>query len=64
MVQARLSGPPLLTGNGFGLEASVIAIVVATLFGLWLLWMAIKKGELVQPRWVRRRRAGTEPLAA
>lgn len=55
MVQARLSGPPLLTGNGFGLEASVIAIVVATLFGLWLLWMAIKKGELMQPRWVRRR---------
>lgn len=55
MVQAQLSGPPLLTGNGFGLEASVIAIVVATLFGLWLLWMAIKKGELVQPRWARRR---------
>ena len=50
-----MSGPPLLTGNGFGLEASVIAIVVATLFGLWLLWMAIKKGELIQPRWVRRR---------
>lgn len=57
MVSARLSGPPLLTGNGFGLEASLIAIVVATLFGLWLLWMAIRKGELVQPRWVRRRAA-------
>jgi membrane protease YdiL (CAAX protease family) len=55
MVNARLSGPPLLTGNGFGLEASLIAIVVATLFGLWLLWMAVKKGEVVQPRWVRRR---------
>ncbi|HWC56643.1 MAG TPA: type II CAAX endopeptidase family protein [Sphingomicrobium sp.] len=59
MVNAQLSGPPLLTGNGFGLEASIIAIVVATLFGLGLLWMAIKKGELVQPRWVRRRRAIT-----
>jgi membrane protease YdiL (CAAX protease family) len=57
MVNAQLSGPPLLTGNGFGLEASIIAIVVATLFGLYLLWMAIKKGELMQPRWVRRRRA-------
>lgn len=56
MVDARLSGPPLLTGNGFGLEASLIAIVVATLFGLWLLRLAIRKGELVQPRWVRRRR--------
>ena len=56
LIDARLSGPPLLTGNGFGLEASLIAIVVATLFGLWLLWLAIGKGELVQPRWVRRRR--------
>jgi membrane protease YdiL (CAAX protease family) len=55
-VQAKLSGPPLLTGNGFGLEASVIAMVVATLFGLWLLWLAIRKGELIQPMWVRRRR--------
>ena len=64
MVNAQLSGPPLLTGNGFGLEASIIAIVVATLFGLYLLWMAIKKGELVQPRWVRRRQLAAEPVAA
>jgi membrane protease YdiL (CAAX protease family) len=56
LIDARLSGPPLLTGNGFGLEASLIAIVVATLFGLWLLRLAIRKGELVQPRWVRRQR--------
>jgi membrane protease YdiL (CAAX protease family) len=55
LVDAQLSGPPLLSGNGFGLEASVIAIAVATLFGLWLLWRAIQKGELVQPMWVRRR---------
>lgn len=57
LVDAQLVGPPLLTGNGFGLEASLIAIVVATLFGVWLLWMAIRKGELMQPRWVRRRLA-------
>ena len=49
LVEARLSGPPLLTGGGFGLEASLIAIVIATAFGLWLLWLAIRKGELVQP---------------
>jgi membrane protease YdiL (CAAX protease family) len=64
MVQAHLSGPPLLTGNGFGLEASIIAIVVATLFGVWLLWMAIKQGEVMQPRWVRRRRAAAIAVAA
>jgi len=55
LLVARLSGPPLLTGNGFGLEASLIAILVATLFGLWLLWLAIRKGELMKPWWVRRR---------
>ena len=46
-----------MTGAGFGLEASLIAIVVATAFGLWLLWLAIRKGELMQPWWVRRRLA-------
>lgn len=56
LVIARLSGPPLLTGNGFGLEASIIAIVIATAFGLWLLWLAIRRGELIKPWWVRRRR--------
>jgi membrane protease YdiL (CAAX protease family) len=57
MVDARLQGPPLLTGNGFGLEASLIAMVVATLFGLWLLRLAMRKGELKQPMWVRRQLA-------
>jgi membrane protease YdiL (CAAX protease family) len=61
LVDARLEGAPLLTGNGFGLEASVIAMAVATAFGLWLLWLAIRKGELVQPWWVRRRRAAAIP---
>lgn len=55
LLVARLSGPPLLTGNGFGLEASLIAIIVATLFGLWLLWLAIRKDEVIKPLWVRRR---------
>lgn len=56
LVRARLTGDPLLTGNGFGLEASIIAIVVATLFGLWLLWLAVQKGQVVQPWWIVRRR--------
>jgi membrane protease YdiL (CAAX protease family) len=63
MVDAQLSGNPLLTGNGFGLEASLIAIVIATLFGLWLLWLAIRKGEVKQPWWVTRRQRRIEPVA-
>ena len=56
LVDARLCCNPLLTGGGFGLEASLIAIVIATGFGLWLLWLAIRKGELMRPMWVHRRR--------
>jgi len=59
LVKAKLSGPPLLTGNGFGLEASVIAIMLATAFGLWLLALAVRRGQVMQPWWVRRRRAAS-----
>jgi membrane protease YdiL (CAAX protease family) len=57
LLDARLTGAPLLTGNGFGLEASLIAMVGATLFGFWLLWLAIRQGQLIAPWWVRRRAA-------
>lgn len=63
ILTARLSGPPLLSGNGFGLEASLTAIGVATVFGLWLLWLAIRNGQLVQPRWIRRRHPSQDELA-
>ena len=53
--QAKLSGPVILSGGSFGLEASVIAIAVCTAAGLWLIWVAGKRGGLIQPWWVRRR---------
>jgi hypothetical protein len=55
MVQAQLSGPELLSGGAFGLEASIIAMVLATSAGVVLLVLAIRRGELMQPWWVRRR---------
>jgi hypothetical protein len=54
MFHAKLTGPALLSGGDFGLEASVIALATATAAGLWLLWLAIRRGELVKPWWVRR----------
>lgn len=59
LVQAKLSGPALLSGGGFGLEASLFAMVIATAAGLWLVSLAIKRGELVKPWWVRRRASVT-----
>lgn len=58
LVDARLVGDPLVSGGAFGLEASVIALVVAGGFGVWLVKRAFDKGEVMAPWWVRRRRAG------
>ena len=49
----RRLGPDLLTGGDFGLEASVVAMVVATLAGVILLLLAIQRGELVAAPWRR-----------
>jgi hypothetical protein len=62
MVEAQLSGPELLSGGAFGLEASLIAMVLATAAGLMLVVLAVRRGEIVRPWWVRRRLAREEPL--
>lgn len=59
LVAAQLSGPEILSGGAFGLEASLIAMVLATAAGIVLVMLAIRKGELVRPWWVRRRLART-----
>lgn len=57
MVEAQLRGNELISGGAFGLEASVIALVIATGAGAYLVWLAFQRGELVRPWWVRRRLA-------
>ena len=57
LVDARLVGNPLISGGAFGLEASVIAVVVAGAFGVWLVKRAADRGEVMRPWWVRRRLA-------
>ena len=55
LVEAQLSGPTLLSGGAFGLEASLIAMIIATGVGIALVALAIRQGNLVQPWWVVRR---------
>ncbi len=55
IVDAELTGHPLLSGGAFGLEASLIALIVATFFGVWLVKLAKDRGEVMQPWWVRRK---------
>ena len=61
MVEAQMSGPDWLSGGAFGLEASVIALVIATSAGLVMLRMAAKRGEIVRPLWVKRDKPAALP---
>lgn len=50
-------GPEWLTGGAFGLEASAVAMVAATLAGLVLLTLAVRRGAVRPPMWAAARRA-------
>lgn len=62
LVEAKLSGPELLSGGSFGLEASVIALVIATGAGVWMVVRAVRAGHVVRPWWVRRKLASQEAV--
>ncbi len=53
LVEAKLQGPVLLTGGGFGLEASLISITIGTVAGLTIVWLAVKRRRLMRPWWTR-----------
>ncbi len=54
MFQSRMVGPDWLTGGGFGAEASVVAMAVCAAAGIFLVALAISKGNVVLPFWVGR----------
>jgi membrane protease YdiL (CAAX protease family) len=56
-----LAGPEWLTGGAFGVEASAVAVVLATAAGVVLLVMAARRDRFVAPFW--RRRGSAAPLA-
>ena len=53
LLKARIEGPELLTGGSFGMEHSVIALVLCTTTGVILLLIAIRRGHLMGPMWSR-----------
>jgi membrane protease YdiL (CAAX protease family) len=55
LISTTRIGPDWLTGGSFGLEASVMAMIVATVAGLLLLWWAHRLGRFVPAPWRRER---------
>ena len=55
LVGAKLTGPELVTGGPFGLEASLIALILATSAGAAMVFLATRKGRVVLPPWTARR---------
>ncbi|MFN9632377.1 MAG: type II CAAX prenyl endopeptidase Rce1 family protein, partial [Erythrobacteraceae bacterium] len=46
-----ITGPELVTGGTFGLEASLIPCLLATSTGVWLAVRAVRAGHVVLPFW-------------
>lgn len=49
----KIEGPDLLTGGAFGAEASLPAILLCTLVGLYFVRKAVTLGHIVAPSWSR-----------
>lgn len=53
LFKASVKGPDLLTGGIYGLEFSLVALVPLTVTGLIILVMAVRRGRMVPPMWMR-----------
>lgn len=50
---ATLTGPEWLSGGVFGVEGSIVAVVLCVALGLGLLRAAAQRGHFIAPRWRR-----------
>jgi uncharacterized protein len=53
LIRNTLTGPDLLTGGSFGMERSVIALILCTTAGVILLLIAKRRGHILPPPWKR-----------
>jgi len=53
-IRSTVKGPDYLTGGSFGVESSVLALVLCTTTGIVMLVMAHRRGLVVPPIWKRR----------
>lgn len=53
LIRSTIDGPDYLTGGSFGVESSVLALVLCTSTGIVMVVMAAKRGRIVPPAWKR-----------
>jgi membrane protease YdiL (CAAX protease family) len=53
LIRKTLTGSDLLTGGSFGMERSVIALILCTTAGVILLLIAKRRGHILPPPWKR-----------
>ena len=53
LLKSSLHGPDWLTGGSFGVEASVVAVVIGSAAGVLMLIGAVRRGHIVPPIWKR-----------
>jgi hypothetical protein len=52
-LKSQLVGPELISGGGFGAEASIVAVAICLLAFALFLVMTIRRGHWVQPFWLK-----------
>ncbi len=53
LIRSTIKGPDYLTGGNFGVESSVLALLLCTSTGIVMLGMARRRGLVVPPIWKR-----------
>lgn len=53
LIRSTVNGPDYLTGGSFGVESSVLSLLLCTTTGIVLVVMAVKRGKIVPPAWRR-----------
>ena len=55
LIQSTVKGPDILTGGKFGVESSIVALILCTSTGIALVILALKRGQFIPPIWKRQR---------